>query len=108
MKRLHSPICYPKLEYLQASFLMDTETIIDLYGNTVFGITGPWNRPATQHTFMRLIKCFDDLRTVRLWLMIPEMFMNKNLEKILPDNASKHNFKINEKRRVLLFTNNRP
>jgi hypothetical protein len=59
---------------------MDTNTILDLYGNTVFGITGSKNRPATQPLFMGLIKCFDDRRSVRLWLMIPVVSMNKNPE----------------------------
>jgi hypothetical protein len=69
MKRLHSPICNLKLEYLQASFLMDTDTIIDLYGNTVFELSGSRNSPATQPSFMGLIKCFDDRRSVRLGII---------------------------------------
>jgi hypothetical protein len=59
---------------------MDTKAIHDLYGKTAFGITGSSNRPATQPSFMGLIKCFDDRRSVRLWLMIPEIFLNKNPE----------------------------
>jgi hypothetical protein len=68
------------MKYSETEILKHTDAILDLYGNTVFGITGSKNRPATQPLFMGLIKCFDDRRSVRLWLMIPVVSMNKNPE----------------------------
>jgi len=80
MVKVRSCLCYPNVEYSQADFLMDTDAIHDLFENTVFGITGSKNSPATQPLFMGLIKCFDDRRSLRLWLMIPEICINKNPE----------------------------
>jgi len=37
---------------------------------------------------MGLIKFFDDRRSTWQWLMIPEISMNKNTEKIFKHNAS--------------------
>jgi hypothetical protein len=60
------------MKYSDAKILKDTNTIFELYGNMVFELSGSWNRPATQPLFMRLIKCFDDRRSDRLWLKILE------------------------------------
>jgi hypothetical protein len=62
-----SRICYPKLKYSKVYFLNDTDAILNILGNTVFRIKGSWNRPETLPSFMGLIKCFDDRRSVRLW-----------------------------------------
>jgi len=68
------------MKYSETEILKHTDAILDLYENTAFGITGSRNRPATQPSVMGLIKCFDDRRPVRLWLMIPVVSMNKTPE----------------------------
>jgi len=52
LKKVTLNQCYPIVEYLLRGFLMDTDAILDLYGKTVFELSGSRNRPATQPPFM--------------------------------------------------------
>ena len=100
------------MKYSKANFLKDTDTILNLYGKTIFEKAGPKTKTLpmlspelTIETFNSIVsiqhrrpfqeksglltgsnftaaplKCFDDRRSDRLWLMILKIFMNKNVE----------------------------